>query len=229
MLWRCSSCSLSRCSIGLHARQSRGPLHTLSHARNPEEFIINICPYGRCRRWCAAASGARGTLARGNFLALILSLYGVTHTQAGMHIVHNQRILRRGAVRASERLSGAKSERAQRVACVAPIVSTYTRKEKGLQRKWEVPWRAARRIAGRHIRCVKLLSRGVDGLYSITHCVHLSLLAIFDTNVFPSSTPQNDTGDAKFNHTQETLSANFPELISKPLKKYAPAGAQYIS
>jgi hypothetical protein len=91
------------------------------------------------------------SLARGNFLALILSLYGVTHTHTSwyMHIVHNQRILRRGAVRASERLSGAKSERAQRVACVAPIVSTYTRKEKGLQRKWEVPWRAARRIAGR--------------------------------------------------------------------------------
>lgn len=47
-----------------------------------------------------------------------------------------------------ERLSGA--ERASSKGCVAPIVSGKHMKiaqEKGLQRKWEVPWRAARRIA----------------------------------------------------------------------------------
>jgi hypothetical protein len=97
--------------------------------------------------------------------------------------------------------------------------------EKGLQRKWEVPWRAARRIAGQSLlHGVKLLSRGVDGLYSITHCVHLSLLAIFDTNVFPSSTPQNDTGDAKFNHT--TLLRIFRSWFPKALKNSSTVGVQ---
>lgn len=56
-----------------------------------------------------------------------------------MHIVHNQRILRRGAVRARARLSGAKSERAQRVACVAPIVSWKLHKKRGCRENGRCP------------------------------------------------------------------------------------------